>query len=189
MNVRTLIEIEVKTNLKVKRLIYLVIVWSIFLVYLSILFKVVLFKYSHSQSFIIERIQTQLHWESIKIKIYYYSNLIPFRTIYNYVINNENWRIGYINVVGNTILFIPFGLIISAMMYKSNSNRRIFSYATLTSLSLEVIQLILGLGQFDIDDLILNSIGAIIGIMLFNFVTIIYRSIFRKWIKEDLIVR
>jgi glycopeptide antibiotics resistance protein len=175
--------------MKIKRNIFLIITWSIFLIYLTLLFKVILFKYQHSQALILDQIRSQFHLEVIKNKIAYSSNFIPCRTIFNYIFNNDNWRIGYVNIVGNIILFIPFGLIISLMRYKSNTNRRVCLYAFILSLSLELVQLLFGFGQFDIDDLILNSVGAIIGLMIFHISTSIFMSRFRKWFREDLNIR
>jgi glycopeptide antibiotics resistance protein len=175
--------------MKIKRYIYLMITWSMFLLYLIFLFKVILFKYTHTLSDVIEQIRSQFHWGIMKRSIFYSSNFIPFSTIINYIFNNDNWRIGYINIVGNIFLFIPFGLIISLMKYKSNTNSRIFLYAFILSLSLEFIQLIFGLGQFDVDDLILNSLGAIIGLTIINIIARIFKKRFRKWLKEDLNIR
>ncbi len=59
----------------------------------------------------------------------------------------------FINVVGNVVLFIPLGIIL-----KSNL---IYSY--LVVILVELLQVILKRGIFDITDIILNSIGITIG--------------------------
>jgi glycopeptide antibiotics resistance protein len=92
---------------------------------------------------------------------------------------NDNWRIRFVNIIGNIILFIPFGLIGSSMKYKSNTNKRLICFAMAFSFTLEAIQLIFAFGSFDVDDIILNSLGATIGIKTYNRVASLFKSRFR----------
>ena len=97
-------------------------------------------------------------------------NVVTYPTneygINNYNLFNEfkRYKIGsslFIkNIIGNIVLFIPFG-----MFYKSYFNIRIISLiiiTTLYSFIIEMIQLFIG-RVFDIDDILLNLIGAIVG--------------------------
>ena len=86
--------------------------------------------------------------------------------INNYSLFNEfkRYKIGsYLfikNIIGNIILFIPFG-----MFYKSYFNIRLISLIMITilySFIIEISQLLIG-RVFDVDDILLNLIGSIIG--------------------------
>lgn len=64
-------------------------------------------------------------------------------------------KVIFINIIGNIILFIPFGIIMKNKIY----------YAFLIVIFIEVFQVILNRGLFDIVDIVLNYIGIIIGFM------------------------
>ena len=95
-------------------------------------------------------------------------NLIPFKfvfEIYSEVFLNNN--IGYllINIMGNIILFIPIGLVIPLLW--SVSGRLTLVTGFLSSLFIEVCQLFLLRGT-DMDDLILNTFGVLMGVLLYK---------------------
>lgn len=96
------------------------------------------------------------------------SNYIPFKEMFRYSFGS---RLFIKNVIGNIILFIPYGFFIG---YYLKLNR--FSSAaimiTITSLSIEITQLLIG-RVFDIDDIILNIIGGIFGFYIFKSLDII----------------
>jgi glycopeptide antibiotics resistance protein len=76
------------------------------------------------------------------------------------------------NVIGNIILFIPLGLFLPFFSYKYRSLIHVIVLASICSCSIEIIQLIerfFGIYRFvDIDDLILNTTGAILGCIIIN---------------------
>lgn len=91
-------------------------------------------------------------------------NVIPFKTIYHYItllsVDDLKLRIqAKINFLGNIGLFLPLGVFLS---FSRNSKQTIIR-VLLFSLVAEIIQLMLNLGTFDIDDIILNTIGGFIG--------------------------
>ncbi len=90
------------------------------------------------------------------------TNLVPFREILRYPIGSENF---YRQVIGNIILFIPFGFF-STYYTKINKIRHISLISLLVSLTIEVVQKFIG-RSFDIDDIILNVIGGIAGFLVF----------------------
>ena len=76
-----------------------------------------------------------------------------------------------VNVLGNITLFVPLSIILLNYC-KCLNNINIIFINFFTSLSFELIQLSTGWGTFDIDDILLNTIGGIIGLIiyrLFNF--------------------
>lgn len=91
----------------------------------------------------------------------YNSNLIPFATILN-DLNTYNWKV----LVGNFFLFIPIGAL-CPMIWKMQRKKRYFVITVLiVSLFIEGIQVITGLGSFDVDDIICYLIGSVFGFML-----------------------
>ena len=70
------------------------------------------------------------------------------------------------NLLGNPLLFLPFG-IFGAIFFNSNK-KMILIAAFFFSLGIETSQLVFSLGEFDVDDIILNVLGACFGILLWN---------------------
>ena len=79
-------------------------------------------------------------------------------------------------VVENILLFIPFGLLCCWAFPKARKLMRSTLVGLLTSLAIESLQLATGRGYFQIDDILTNTIGAIIGYLLFR----ILHGMFRK---------
>lgn len=85
-------------------------------------------------------------------------NFIPFKEILRYDIGSALF---YKNIFGNVLLFMPYGIII-AKYTKVEKSSIVLLLGFITSLSIEVIQFLIG-RVFDVDDIILNVIGCIIG--------------------------
>lgn len=116
-------------------------------------------------------------------RIYHY-NLIPFAEIsrfwkYRDVVGDTAF---YTNVFGNVLGFLPFGFILPVIQPKMNHFFLIVLSGFLLSLGVEVIQLFTRVGSFDVDDLILNTIGALLGYLLFA----ICNQIRRKYYGEEI---
>lgn len=88
-------------------------------------------------------------------------------------------RLFYRNIIGNIILFIPFTFFIAHLL-KVRSHIIMYLFTLLISLTIETTQLYIG-RAFDVDDIILNLIGGIIGFLIYNFVS---KIILRKVSKE-----
>ncbi len=89
----------------------------------------------------------------------------------------------YRNVIGNIALFIPFGFMITDMIKEKagKSNILITSLITLlTSATIEVIQMFIG-RSFDIDDILLNFIGGIIGFIAYQIMLLLYKHVPEKF--------
>ena len=94
-------------------------------------------------------------------------NLIPFKTISTLIsrlLNSSlNLSIVLENILGNLILFAPFGFFIPMLF--SNKIKKLKSFTLLMLISIvlvEVLQYLLRVGQADIDDVILNLSGAVL---------------------------
>lgn len=108
------------------------------------------------------------------------NNFIPFHEITRYQITSVLF---IRNIIGNIVLFIPFGFIISDMIKdKINKfNIMITSFICLfTSFSIEAIQMFIG-RSFDIDDIILNFAGSIIGYILFKLINCVYHKLPKRF--------
>ncbi len=89
-------------------------------------------------------------------------NLAPFTEMFRYKIGSTSF---YLNVVGNIILFIPFGYFISTYI-KPKKILPILLVSVISSSTVEFVQLCIG-RSFDVDDIILNTVGAITGFLLY----------------------
>ena len=77
------------------------------------------------------------------------------------------------NIVGNLILLFPLGIIMPILWNKFSNGFRVIVFAFSISLSIEVLQLLSSyignIGRiFDIDDILLNTIGALIGYIIYK---------------------
>lgn len=95
-------------------------------------------------------------------------NLMPFVTIYRYIVSSNNPGLALMNLAGNIIAFMPFGLLLPMVLKNQMHFLFIFCCIFSTSISIEIIQYILGVGVTDIDDIILNVIGGMLGYCLFK---------------------
>ncbi|MDQ0352505.1 glycopeptide antibiotics resistance protein [Alkalibacillus filiformis] len=101
-------------------------------------------------------------------------NIVPFSSISNYFANftHYNFNTWFYNTLGNIIMFIPLGVLIPIVYDRSKRLYQVVLLSFLISLIIEGMQFVTGLGVFDIDDIILNTIGGVIGFTIFKFVRI-----------------
>ncbi len=90
------------------------------------------------------------------------SNFTPFKEIFRYHLGSSLF---FKNIVGNLLLFIPFGFLV-AYYLKNYKLWLVLILSFISSLAIEVTQYKIG-RVFDIDDIILNVLGGVIGFMLF----------------------
>ncbi len=90
-------------------------------------------------------------------------NFLPLVYLLDYEVGKE----AFINVIGNTAMFIPIGIILPLVYKKLNRHWKAISAGVGVSLCIEIIQLPFYDRFSDIDDLLLNSIGYIIGYLIF----------------------
>jgi glycopeptide antibiotics resistance protein len=89
-------------------------------------------------------------------------NFIPFREILRYDWGTKEFTR---QVIGNIILFIPFGFFITYYANIKNIGSAFFTTVA-ASIVIETVQYFIG-RSFDIDDIILNVIGGLLGFLLF----------------------
>ena len=90
-------------------------------------------------------------------------NVTLFKELTRYQVGS---RLFYRNIVGNIIMFIPFGFFTS--FYLKLDKKRFNFYLTLiVSVVIELIQLKIG-RAFDVDDIVLNMVGGMLGYYLYR---------------------
>lgn len=91
------------------------------------------------------------------------SNFIPFKEIFRYKIGS---RLFIKNIIGNILLFLPYGYFSTYYI----NNKKVWPTTLLTlivSFTIECVQLKIG-RTFDIDDVILNTLGGTLGSLIYN---------------------
>lgn len=96
-------------------------------------------------------------------------HLIPFENILYFI---SIWHHDYakMNLLVNIALFMPFGFLIRIKHCRTIGVIYTVLFSFMTSLIFELMQYYYGIGEFDVDDIILNIIGAIMGYLLLAIV-------------------
>ena len=109
------------------------------------------------------------------------SNFVPFKEIFRYSFGSHKF---IRNVLGNIILFIPFGFLSSYLL--KNRHLSVVTILTLiASGTIGTVQYYIG-RVFDIDDIILNLIGGIVGFLIFIGLDAIRNKV--KLLKNDTVL-
>ena len=111
----------------------------------------------------------------------YHYNLVLFQEIKRFW--NYREQLGIFatatNLLGNVLIFLPFGFFMAmASKYRSFLSTLIYSFAL--SLTIELSQLFMKVGCFDVDDLLLNTIGGMLGFITFAVCNVIRRNYAKK---------
>ncbi len=111
------------------------------------------------------------------------SNIIPFKTIIGYLKSfNSLYSTSNImfNLLGNLFALVPLGLLLCLLFKKQNKFKNYLITILLLVFGVEIAQLLTSSGAFDIDDIILNTLGAIIWFFIYKIKSINYliRNIF-----------
>ncbi|WP_080848379.1 VanZ family protein [Cytobacillus gottheilii] len=100
------------------------------------------------------------------------SNIIPFKNTLTYITGSDHFNMDIIinNTIGNILIFLPLGVFLPILFRRYNRFTKILAAAAIISFTIEVLQIALQLGQFDIDDVILNTLGAIFGFFAYKLI-------------------
>ncbi len=93
-------------------------------------------------------------------------NTIPFVQTFK-LLNAKSLVDFFYNLYGNIVWFVPMGIFIPALGKKDRKFFKVVLIGALISTSIEGLQFILNTGVTDIDDVILNTIGAAIGYLIY----------------------
>lgn len=142
---------------KQKIVIYKELLSLFFMIYILCLFHVVTFQ--------------DVSWST--------SNFIPFKEMFRYELGS---RLFFKNVVGNMIMFLPYGFF-TAQFLKQKKPLLIIFLIFIASFTIETTQLWIG-RVFDVDDIILNVLGGLIGFLIYIIVDIIRKKL-PKFLKTE----
>ena len=95
--------------------------------------------------------------------ISYGNNFIPFKELTRYQVGSSLF---YKNIIGNILLFMPYGFFASYYL-RLDKKRLALLLIFIVSFSIEWVQLIIG-RCFDVDDILLNIIGGMIGYFIYK---------------------
>ena len=99
-------------------------------------------------------------------------NFIPFLYLTDY----DNSTHMYLNVAGNILMFIPTGILLPVLYKRLDKAYKVVGTGFLISLAIEILQLPFADRASDVDDLLMNTFGVIIGYVLFRFVRSFLRA-------------
>jgi glycopeptide antibiotics resistance protein len=155
---------EKAVNSKRIRMIFSILGALIFTVYFAVLIYATLFTYNH-----------YVYGKS--------ANLVLFDSIRLMWRSGNYWLI-FKNIIGNVILFFPLGLLLPIIFRFFSSWRVMFVVGFGTSFIIEVLQYEYAQRIFDIDDILLNGFGALVGLILYKFFALLFRVIERNLFKR-----
>ena len=107
------------------------------------------------------------------------NNLIPFKEMFRYDVGSYKF---YKNIIGNIILFLPYGFFVSKYLESKKIFRPLF-LSLILSITIEMVQYYIG-RVFDIDDIILNVNGASLGYLIYKLFSYI-KTKFSKLLKGE----
>lgn len=138
-----------------------IILLPLFVFYMYELIRIILFKFRwRDMNFLMSQLQRNLGNPDILLYQLQSGNYIPFKTIF-INIHSLSWH-DLSNLVGNIVAFIPFGMFL-VLFSKRTSFIGAFVRSLSLSLCLECLQIVFSIGIFDVDDLILNTSGGLLG--------------------------
>lgn len=99
----------------------------------------------------------------------YRYNLEPFKEIRRFYTYRDTLGMSafLLNIVGNVAAFVPFGILRPLIGQRRHNFYRTMFQGFLFSLCIEISQLVSHVGSFDVDDIILNTAGILVGYILF----------------------
>jgi glycopeptide antibiotics resistance protein len=94
------------------------------------------------------------------------ANFIPFKTILPQLMGQGNRLIDAVNLLGNIVPFMPIGLL-APIVFRSFSWKKAIALGVITGLSFEVMEVVFRVGIFDVDDILCNAFGVVLGYGVF----------------------
>lgn len=111
-----------------------------------------------------------------------YINILPVNRLVEYFqssIKTGNLRLAELKVFGNIILFMPIGFFIP-LLWNLKEELSVLFCGFLISVIVELSQFFLNLGA-DVDNLILNTLGTLLGYLLYIFCQKVFPNILKKF--------
>ena len=101
----------------------------------------------------------------------YKYSLKPFKEIRRYLTYIDQLGLWYVflNLAGNVMAFVPFGFVLPVIT-RYRKFYQVFFLSMEFSLVVEIIQLVSKVGSFDVDDILLNTLGGVLGYVAYQIV-------------------
>ncbi len=101
-------------------------------------------------------------------------NLIPLASI-RLFLNHPVPGVAFDNLVGNVAMFVPLGMLLPLLFSRVRTWADVLWRAAVVSAAIELVQFVTGARATDVDDVILNSLGALIGFGLYKIAAAVAR--------------
>ena len=151
-----------------------------FILYILFLIKVIIFKYPYEQlAAIVETWQRDVILEGLGT-----ANFVPFKTIKMYIRYADRLN-SFENLAGNILAFVPFGVLFPIVRKRKCGLPDVFANALVLVLGIEIFQLFSAVGAFDVDDIILNCFGAVLGYIVYVRGRSMFPVLHKKLSMED----
>ena len=117
----------------------------------------------------------------------YRYNLIPFAEIRRFILyrNYVSTEAFLLNLMGNLLVFFPVGILIPLWRTKKTGFIRILIYTFLFTLCIESLQLVTRVGVFDVDDLLMNTLGGLAGWVCYCLALKVFRIVRKRCRKNS----
>ncbi len=157
--------------MKQMKFMYDTVLSGLFALYIYVVFKVILFKFAVVDiPFLWHQLQRNLGNPIYIRHRLQTANFRPFESISHNIQSLSGHDV--INLYGNILIFVPYGIFLMLLSKKSKmSVVGVVFRSFALSLSLECSQVLFAIGSFDVDDLILNTFGGLLGFCVFKFMS------------------
>lgn len=119
---------------------------ALFVIYLIALFWIIVLKFNLPLSYVVEE-------RSVNMVPYSQSQIL-------------NGQVDHGEIILNVLIFIPLGIYAGTLFRRWNFGKKL-GLAFLISFSCEILQFVFGVGSADITDIINNTLGGLIGLLLY----------------------
>lgn len=134
----------------------------LFVAYLLLVIKLIVFKYPMAQ---LKEIADT--WEKgVILEGLDTANFTLFKTIKMYIRYYERLN-SFENLFGNLLIFVPYGFLLPFVHRDSKYFPVLLINVFCFVCGIEIFQLFSAFGAFDVDDILLNCMGAVLGYLLF----------------------
>jgi len=136
-----------------------IITYMMFIIYILLIIRIILFK-----DIPLNKIFMMMGMEKRTI------NIVPLYSVIKMIIDaNVSSQQVFKNIVGNIAIFVPMGIFLP-LLFKETGLKVIVIKGIFISCTFEILQFIFAIGNTDIDDIILNLLGLMLGWFIFNLI-------------------
>lgn len=140
--------------------------WKLFFaIYILVVIKVIIFKYPYE-----ELMKIAGSWRrGVIFEGLGTANFTPLKTIKMYI--DYSYKLNSVeNLAGNLLVFVPFGFLFPYVAREGEHFFVMLLNAFVFVLGIEMFQLFSAFGAFDVDDILLNCLGASLGFGVYRLV-------------------